>query len=81
MVPVRCLLKDPSILDNLAQSLDRVKVTRTSKDRPSFVPKPCSQRKPVLCCSDLMKYWHVLQPLPLPLALGQYKFHLGHIEL
>lgn len=31
MVPVRCLLQDPSILDNLAQSLDRVKVTWTSE--------------------------------------------------
>lgn len=44
MVPIRCLLQEPSILDNLAQSLDRVKVTGTSEDRPSFVPKPCSQR-------------------------------------
>lgn len=37
-------LQDPSILANLAQSPDRAKVTRSSEDRPSFVPKLCSQR-------------------------------------
>lgn len=37
-------VQDPSILANLAQSPDRAKVTRSSEDRSSFVPKPCSQR-------------------------------------
>lgn len=37
-------LQDPSILANLAQIPDRAKVTRSSEDWPSFVPKPCSQR-------------------------------------
>lgn len=37
-------VQDPSILANLAQSPDKAKVTTSSEDRPSFVPKPCSQR-------------------------------------